>query len=70
MAPLRLRPSCRDVTQRVLQLPEQPLSGWDSVILRLHWLGCQGCRRFRQQAQLLQAATASWRRYRDGADTD
>ncbi|MBP6900931.1 MAG: zf-HC2 domain-containing protein [Burkholderiaceae bacterium] len=60
-----LRRSCREVTRLVLQSPEHPPGLLDGAAMRLHWWMCDRCRRFRDQARLLQQALPAWRRYRD-----
>ena len=62
---IKLRRSCREVTRLVLAQPEQPLGLLDRVVLQLHWLACNNCRRFRDQTRQLGPAMDRWRRYRD-----
>lgn len=59
---MKLRRTCRDVTRLVLESQDRPLKPLESVSLRLHWLACDGCRRFRDQQRVMQAALARWRR--------
>lgn len=62
---MALRRNCRDVTALVLEGQDRPLRPLERLSLRLHWLACDGCRRFRQQAALMKGAMDGWRRYRD-----
>ena len=61
----KLRRTCKDITRLVLESQDRPLGAAEQVSLRLHWMACGGCRRFRQQQQMMQQAMARWRRYRD-----
>ena len=61
---MKIRRTCREVTHLVLESQERPLGGLEQLSLRLHWLACGGCRRFRQQHQLMQKALDRWRSYR------
>jgi hypothetical protein len=54
------------VTRLVLEGQDRPLSRLETVSLRLHWLACDGCRRFRDQQALMRRALDGWRRDRDG----
>jgi hypothetical protein len=60
-----LRRTCRDVTHLVLQSQDRPLGSVEALSLRLHWLACDSCRRFRDQQRLMQRALARWRQARD-----
>jgi hypothetical protein len=62
---LKLRRTCRDVTRLVLESQDRPLVGLESLSLRLHWLACGGCRRFRDQQRFMRQALDRWRRDRD-----
>ena len=42
------------------------LGALEALSLRLHWLACGGCRRFRDQQQLMRQALDRWKQYRDG----
>jgi len=64
---MKIRRSCREVTALVLQSQDRPLGALENASLRLHWLACAGCRRFRQQASTMRVAVDRWRRYRDEA---
>ena len=59
---MKIRRSCRDVTRLVLESQDRPLGGLEQLSLRLHWLACYGCRRFRNQQQLLRQALDRWKR--------
>lgn len=63
---MKIRRTCRDVTRLVLESQDRPLRPLESLSLRLHWLACGGCRRFRSQQQLMRVALDRWRGYRDG----
>jgi hypothetical protein len=63
---MKIRRTCRDVTRLVLESQDRPLRPMESLSLRLHWLACNGCRRFRDQQQLMRVALDRWRGYRDG----
>ena len=61
----KIRRTCRDVTRLVLESQDRPLGALEGVSLRLHWLACSGCRRFRDQQRLMQQAMARWRSSED-----
>ena len=63
---MKIRRSCRDVTRLVLESQDRPLRAMESLSLRLHWLACDGCQRFRDQQKLMRLALDRWRGYRDG----
>jgi hypothetical protein len=63
---MNIRRTCRDVTRLVLESQDRPLRPMESLSLRLHWMICGGCRRFRSQQQLMRVALDRWRGYRDG----
>jgi hypothetical protein len=62
-----LKRNCREVTALVLQGQDRQLRPLERLSLRLHWTICDGCRRFRDQAQLMDQAMGGWRQYRDEA---
>ena len=62
---MTLRRSCKDVTHLVLEGQDRPLRLAERLSLRLHWLACANCSRFRQQAATMQKAVKLWRNYRD-----
>jgi hypothetical protein len=53
--------NCREVTQLVLQSQDKPTSALEKGSLRVHWLVCENCRRFRQQQALTRAALDRWK---------
>lgn len=59
--------TCQDVTRLVLESHDRPLRPMESVSLRLHWLACGACRRFRGQSRLMRQALDQWRGYRNDA---
>jgi len=64
---MKIRRTCREVTQLVLQSQDRPLGALEQASLRLHWLACGGCRRFRDQQRLMRMALDRWKQqYRDG----
>jgi hypothetical protein len=65
---MKIRRNCKEVTSLVLQSHDRPLSRLERVSLRLHWLVCDGCRRFRGQARLMQQAIPRWRADRESGD--
>ena len=67
MPVIKLHRTCRDVTRLVLESQDRPLRPLESVSLRLHWMICERCRRFRQQQRLMRVALNRWRSYRDSA---
>jgi hypothetical protein len=56
---------CREVTRLVLEGEERPLTLRERVVLRLHWLACDRCTRFREQVRLMRGALQRWKAYRD-----
>jgi hypothetical protein len=62
---MKIRRTCRDVTRLVLESQDRPLRPIEQLSLRLHWLACSGCRRFRAQSTLMRHALDRWRAYRD-----
>jgi hypothetical protein len=62
---MKIRRTCQDVTRLVLESQDRPLGGLETLSLRLHWLACGGCRRFRDQQRLMRQAMARWRRDRE-----
>jgi hypothetical protein len=67
---MKLRRRCREVTALVLQGQDRQLLPAERISLRLHWLVCVGCRRFRKQADLMQRSLQRWRGYRETDDMD
>ena len=67
MPKIPLRRTCREVTRLVLESQDRPLALVDAASLRLHWLACDGCRRFRDQQKLIRRALDQWKHpHRDG----
>jgi len=62
---MKIRRTCRDVTRLVFESQDRPLKPLETLSLRLHWLACSSCLRFRRQQQLMQQAMGRWRQYRD-----
>ena len=62
---MKMMRTCRDVTRLVLESQDRPLRLGETLALRLHWLACDGCRRFRDQQRLMRQALDRWRAYRD-----
>ena len=62
---LPLRRTCREVTRLVLASDDRPLGLADRLALRLHWLACSNCSRFRAQAKTMRQAIDRWRTYRE-----
>ena len=62
---MKILRSCKDVTRLVLESQDRPLKTLESVSLRLHWLACSSCSRFRDQQRLMRVALDRWKLYRD-----
>ena len=62
------RLTCREVTRLVLEGEARELSLSERVVLRLHWLACDGCTRFRRQVHTMRGALDRWKAYRDGGE--
>ena len=62
---MKILRSCRDVTRLVLESQDRPLKVMESVSLRLHWLACSSCSRFKDQQRLMRVALDRWKLYRD-----
>jgi len=62
---MKLRRTCQEVTRLVLLWPEQAPSLTARLSMRLHWLACSNCARFRDQSRQLRGALDRWRRYRE-----
>ena len=63
---MTLMRTCKDVTRLVLEGQDRPLRPLESVSLRLHWMICDRCRRFRRQQQFMRVALARWKTEREG----
>jgi hypothetical protein len=61
-----LRLTCREVTRLVLEGEARKLSVGERTMLRLHWLACDGCTRFRRQVRTMRGALDRWKQYREG----
>jgi hypothetical protein len=48
--------SCAHAAELISRSMETKLSGWQRVVLRVHFYGCDLCRRFRRQAHLVNEA--------------
>jgi hypothetical protein len=57
--------TCKDVTRLVLQSQDRRLRPMEAVSLRLHWLACRSCHRFKDQQRLMRVALDRWKLYRD-----
>ena len=64
---MKLLRTCQDVTRLVLESDDRRLAGLENLSLRLHWMMCTGCRRFKGQHRLMRVALDRWRGYRDKA---
>ena len=62
---MKIRRSCKDVTGLVLESHDRPLSTLEALSLRLHWLACSSCSRFKDQQRLIRVALDRWKLYRD-----
>ncbi len=62
---MKIRRTCLEVTRLVFESQDRALGPLEQVSLRLHWLACGGCRRFRQQQKLMRLALDRWKAYRD-----
>jgi len=62
---MKLRITCREATRLVLEGEDRSLAPLERLSLRLHWLVCDACRRFRRQNVAMRLALDRWRAYRD-----
>lgn len=62
---MKLMRTCREVTRLVLESQDRALGPVEAVSLRMHWMMCKGCRRFRDQTRFMKQAMDSWRQYRE-----
>ncbi len=62
---MKLRLTCREVTRLVLEGADRQLAPLERLQLRLHWLVCEACRRFRRQDATMRIALDRWRAYRE-----
>ncbi|MFY7863832.1 zf-HC2 domain-containing protein [Roseateles sp.] len=56
-------PSCREITQLVLQGEDRSLTLGERVKTRVHLLMCKACPVFVDQLALMRQASQRWRRY-------
>lgn len=62
---MKLHRTCREIAHLVLESQDRTMLPGESVAMRLHWLICLNCRRFRDQQKLMRVALGRWRQYRD-----
>jgi len=62
---MRFQRSCREVTRLVLESQDRELSLADKLALEIHWRVCDGCVRFKRQADFMRDAMKRWRNYED-----
>ena len=62
---MKLLRTCREVAHLVLESQDRPILPGESVAMRLHWLMCLNCRRFRDQQKLMRVALDRWKTYRE-----
>ncbi len=62
---MKLRLTCKETTELVLQGEDRNLSRLERVIVRVHQSYCKGCTRFGQQVKFMRGAMAGWRKYAD-----
>jgi hypothetical protein len=60
---IRLKITCREATQIVLQAEDRAMPLAERLSLRLHHRICSNCRRFARQVELMRQASARWRHY-------
>ncbi len=48
--------SCREISKLVSRSLDESLPFWSQVQIKMHFLMCQGCRRFNQQLKFVQHA--------------
>ena len=51
----------------MLESEDRRLGPLDRLTLRLHWMACSACSRFRDQSRVMRVALDNWRHYRDEA---
>ena len=62
---MKLLRTCREVAHLVLESQDRAILPGESVAMRLHWLMCVSCRRFRDQQKLMRVALDRWKTYRE-----
>ena len=60
---IKLKITCREATQIILQAEDRSVPLAERLSLRLHHRICTNCRRFARQVQLMRQASARWRQY-------
>ena len=60
---IKLKITCREATQILLQGEERGLPLAERLSLRLHQRSCSNCRRFARQVELMRRASARWRQF-------
>ena len=60
---IKLKITCREATQIMLQGEDRRMPLGERLSLRLHHRICSNCRRFARQLQLMRQASARWRQY-------
>ncbi|MEJ6004127.1 zf-HC2 domain-containing protein [Paucibacter sp. AS339] len=63
MSRKKVLPSCRDITQLVLQGEDRELSLGERFKMRMHLMICKACPIFVEQVALMRQASQRWRRY-------
>lgn len=63
---MKFNRSCREVTRLVLESQDRELSLADRLALQIHWRICDGCERFKKQADFMRDSMKRWRNYDDG----
>lgn len=60
---IKLKITCRNATQILLQNEDRRAPLAERLTLRLHQRICSNCRRFARQVRLMRDASARWRQY-------
>lgn len=60
---MKLKATCREVTQLLLRGEDRRLPLSERLTIRLHMLVCEACPRFERQVELMRRASARWRQY-------
>lgn len=60
---IKLKITCREATQIMLQAEDRRMPLVERLLLRLHHRICSNCRRFARQVELMRRASARWRQY-------
>ena len=64
---MKIKRTCREASRLVLESEDRRLGPLDRLTLRLHWMACSACSRFRDQSRVMRVALDNWRHYRDEA---